>query len=106
GLGAIVLGAVGGSWLPAELAVVATAATMIGAANRFRFAWPLSRASFVESAGFLVAGLLAVSIFLGHPFEMLLGERDATVYTVSGIALAREGSLVLTDHTAELIGEA
>src|SRR5262245_43538359 len=106
GLAAIVLDALREYSLEADLAVAVAATTLIGAANRFRFAWPLSGASFVESAGFLVSSVLAASIFLGHPFEMLLGERDATVYTVSGIALAREGSLVLTDHTAERIGEA
>ena len=90
--------------LPAECAAVAGSTLVLAAASGFRFAWPLARASFAESCGFVVVVALASIVILGRPFEMLLGERDATVYTVSGIGLAREGSLVLRDHTADLIG--
>lgn len=104
GLAAIALGTFGVYSLAAEVATVSAVTVVIAAASGFRFAWPLARASLVESAGFVLVGVLAAVTFLGHPFEMLLGERDATVYTVSGIGLAREGSLVLTDHAAERIG--
>jgi hypothetical protein len=89
--------------LAAECAAVAGSTLAIAAVSGFRFAWPLARASLAESGGFVVVALASI-VMLGHPFEMLLGERDATVYTVSGIGLAREGSLVLRDHTADLIG--
>lgn len=101
---AVALGAMRVYSLAAECMAMAAVTAALAAAGRFRLVWPLGRASLVESAGFVIVGALASLIFLGRPFEMLLGERDATVYTVSGIALAREGSLVLRDHTAELIG--
>jgi hypothetical protein len=104
GVAAIALGALGVYSLAAECVAVAAITAALVAAGGFRFAWPLGRAPLVESAGFVMVGAIASLVFLGHPFEMLLGERDATVYTVSGIGLAREGSLVLRDHTAERIG--
>lgn len=101
---AVALGAFGVYSLAVECAAVAAATALLAAACGLRFAWPLGAASPVEGAGFVIVGALAAAVFLGRPFEMLLGERDATVYTVSGIALAREGSLVLRDHAAERIG--
>jgi hypothetical protein len=103
-LTATVLGALRVYSLAAECAAVASSTLVLAAVGGFRLAWPLARASLAESGGFVVAVGLASSVILGHPFEMLLGERDATVYTVSGIGLAREGSLVLRDHAADVIG--
>jgi hypothetical protein len=103
-LTATVLGAFRVYSFPAECAAVAGATLLLAAANGLRFAWPLSRAPFAESGGFIAVVALASTVMLGHPFEMLLGERDATVYTVSGIGLARGGSLVLRDRAADLVG--
>src|SRR2546423_11879045 len=98
---AIVLGAFGAYSFAGEFIGVAAATLIVAGASGFRFAWPLASASIAESVGFVVVGVLAAVVFLGRPFEMLLGERDATVYTVSGIGLARQGSLVLHDRTAD-----
>jgi hypothetical protein len=103
-LTATALGALRVYSFAAECAVVASSTLVVAAACGFRFAWPLTRVPLAESCGFVVVVALASGVILGHPFEMLLGERDATVYTVSGIGLAREGSLVLHDHTADVIG--
>jgi hypothetical protein len=100
---ALALGALGIYSLGAELAAVGVATALLAAISRFRFAWPFAKASRLETAGFVLVVGAAALAFLGHPFEMLLGERDATVYTVSGIGLAREGSLVLHDHAVNKI---
>jgi 4-amino-4-deoxy-L-arabinose transferase-like glycosyltransferase len=103
-IAAIVLGAVGVYSFGSECAALAAlVAGCIVAAER-RLAWPLARATRVESVGVVIVAALAASLFVGRPSEMLLGERDATVYTVSGIGLARQGSLVLRDLAADRIG--
>ncbi|MGH7819870.1 MAG: hypothetical protein ACREQ9_08865, partial [Candidatus Binatia bacterium] len=48
--------------------------------------------------------VLAAITFLGRPFEMLVGGRDATTYLVGAIGLARQGSLVLEDRAARAMG--
>jgi hypothetical protein len=101
---ATVLGAFGMYSLAAEFVGIAAVTLLVAAASGFRFAWPLAPASIAESVGFVVVVVLASVVFLGRPFEMLVGERDATVYTVSGVGLARQGSLVLHDRTADIIG--
>ncbi len=101
---AIALGTCGVFSLAAELVAMGVLTGSILALGRFRLAWPLTRASRTESAGLLIVGVLASAAMLGRPFEMLLGERDATVYMVSGIGLARQGSIVLADRTADRIG--
>lgn len=98
------LGAAGCYSLRACGAVVAAVSIASLAVARFRPRWPLARAPLLESSGFVLVVTLATGLFLGRPFEMLLGERDAAVYTVSGIGLARGGSLWLRDHTADRIG--
>jgi hypothetical protein len=101
---AVGLGACGVFSLAAEFVAMGVVTAAMLALGRFRLAWPLTRASRMEAAGMLIVCALASATMLGRPFEMLLGERDATVYTVSGIALARQGSIVLTDRTADHIG--
>jgi hypothetical protein len=101
---AIALGAFSVYSLGVECAALSLLTVGVLGLGRFRIASPFGRASVIETAGSLAVGALACFTFLGHPFEMLLGERDATVYTVSGIGLARQGSLVLEDRTAERIG--
>ena len=101
---AVALGACGVFSFAGLHVATSVLAGSILALGRFRVAWPFTRASRMESAGVLLVGMLASATQLGRPFEMLLGERDATVYTVSGIGLARQGSIVLTDRTADLIG--
>jgi len=101
---AIGLGAFGVFGLSAEFVALGALTGLTLALGRFRVAWPFSRASVMESVGVLVVGALASATLLGRPFEMLLGERDATVYMVSGIGLARQGSILLTDRTADRIG--
>lgn len=104
GTTAIALGACGIFSLAGETAAMSALTAAILALGRSRMAWPFSRASATEVAGFVLVAALAAATLLGRPFEMLLGERDATVYTVSGIGLARQGSIVLRDHTADRIG--
>ncbi len=101
---AVALGAIGAFSLAAEFVAMGLLAGATIALGRLRLAWPFTRASRTESAGALIVCLLASATMLGRPFEMLLGERDATVYMVSGIGLARQGSIVLTDRTADRIG--
>jgi hypothetical protein len=101
---AVGLGACGVFSLAAEFVAMGGITAAMLALGRFRLAWPFTRASRKEAAGMLIVCVLASATMLGRPFEMLLGERDATVYTVSGIALARQGSIVLTDRTADRIG--
>jgi len=104
GLSSVALGVVG--IFGPLTAAAATAAVTLGALaiGKFRLAWPFSRASAVEAAGFLAVAVLACSTFLGRPFEMLIGGRDATVYLIGGVALAHQGSFVLSDRAQPFIG--
>ncbi len=101
---AIELGACGVFSLPAEFSAVGALTVSIFLLGRLRVAWPFSRGTAMESVGVLVVAALASATLLGRPFEMLLGERDATVYMVSGIGLARQGSVVLRDLAADQLG--
>lgn len=85
-------------------AAVAAITTVMILAGRLRLAWPFARSSALEAAGFVAVGALAGAIFLGRPFEMLIGGRDATVYLVTGVALARQGSLILHDRAQPFVG--
>jgi len=105
GLVAVALGIAASFSLLHETLAVGALSAAVAACGRWRFAWPFRGASGIESAGFLAVATLALALFVGRPFEMLLGERDATVYTLSGIGLARQGSLVLVDRAAERIGD-
>ena len=104
GLSGVALGVLG-IFGPLASAATVTAVTLgVVLVGRFRLAWPFTRSSAVEAAGFVAVAALACAVFLGRPFEMLIGGRDATVYLVGGIGLAQQGSFVLHDRAQPFIG--
>jgi hypothetical protein len=104
GLCGVALGVAG--WFGPRSAAAATAIATVAVlgAGRFRVAWPFARATPVEAAGFVAVGALACAMFVGRPFEMLIGGRDATVYLVGGVALAQGGSFIIHDRGRQFIG--
>jgi hypothetical protein len=104
GLSGVALGVLG-FFGPLNAAVLTTTVTVAGLAiGRFRLAWPFSHSSAVEAMGLVAVAVLACAMFVGRPFEMLIGGRDATVYLVGGIALAHQGSFVLADRAQPFVG--
>ena len=100
----IALGVAGVFGAKSAAAAVAAATLALLAAGRFRVAWPFAPAEWIEAVGFVVAVGLACAMFVGRPFEMLIGGRDATVYLIGGVALAQGGSFVIHDRGQPFIG--
>jgi 4-amino-4-deoxy-L-arabinose transferase-like glycosyltransferase len=101
---AVVLALLGAFGASTEAAAVLGASLVILAAGRFRLGWTVEAVPMGQAVAFLLLAALSAVLFLGRPFEMLLGGRDATVYLISGVAMSRQGSLILTDSAAEKIG--
>lgn len=101
---AVMLGLFGSFRTSTEAAAVLCASVAILAAGRFRIEWPVEAVPMARVVAFLLLAVLSAALFLGRPFEMLLGGRDATVYLISGVAMSRQGSLILTDAAAEKVG--
>jgi hypothetical protein len=56
-----------------------------------------------DALGFAAIGL-AFALVVTRPFEVVLGARDAGVYTTSGFAIARNGGIVQYDELVRQIG--